>query len=298
MAGRKGLEGLPKPPKRWRCDRALSGTKDAMESRVGAKQEDRARAKAARRDLTKSPKSLLPSVEVSTLALSLERRARAKRRVPSLASMVSMRRYRIVIASWLWKLFVEGTCGPATIIHITPKGWDFTPSELLRVTPNRLLEELRVALYREGAAKAGGYLIAFLDGEYAPHLGLFRVHVHGVAAEGMVNVIHSLRRRKKYKRLKGDHPPVQIKRKPITALPAPLTYLLKADWFSVWRGIKKDGSKGKSGKRRVPPPNGTLARTWLHRWTIDDITLRIHLTVGADGFIVTNNNSYKKGGNP
>lgn len=295
-SGRKGLRGLPTVPRRWRPDRAKACQgKYAMESRAKAKAEDCGRGKASEKALAEDKDGLLPAREVRRLTNSFKCRTSKKRCDPSLASMVSMRRTRVMIAGWLWKLFRQRRWGRAATVHIAPASWEIPFAELLDIDPRRLLAELRAALYRDGAAKADGYLILFLDGEFDPTRLVFRLHVHGQGAGGMLAAADRLRFRKNFESHKPDPARVVI-RFDVGRLPRCLTYLLKPDWFAVWRGIKKDGTKGKSRKRRIKEPYGTLFRVWLNRWTIDDICLRIHLTVGAQGFVVTSKVPYKNGG--
>ena len=294
-AMRKGLDGLRLPPARYRPN---IGPTSKMESAAEAAAEDRLRVKAARKTLAAEGfRNGLTSRDVRLLIRRLKQSTATKRRRGrTLASLVTMRWYRVRIIGQLLSLLAKHPSPTATRVDIAPKSWNFTPEELLSVDPRRLLQELRAALNRDGAGQADGYLFLYLEAEFASHRNVFRIHVHGLAAGGMIQVIDRLRKRKNFKRIKPEPAPVRIRRKQLRALFYLLTYIMKGDWFGRWEGVNEVGAKIRSGRQRVEEPFGTLFRTWLNRWSIDDLCLRLNLTIAGGEFQITDCKAYKKGG--
>lgn len=116
----------------------------------------------------------------------------------TLASSRYMRRHRIRIGGGVWRLLDDGpwdvTAGDqVAVLTLVPRCWELTPKELEETRAERLMGQLRTWLIRAGVNEASGFLIACLHGEFEPTSGVFRVHVHGVVAGGMVSVVDAMR---------------------------------------------------------------------------------------------------------
>jgi hypothetical protein len=191
-----------------------------------------------------------------------------------------MRRLRNRIFSQLWKL-VDAYPGLVTTFTAIKRGWEFTPEQLLDADLDKLLAGFLSDLNRRGAANATGWLIAFVHGEYETPTGLFRLHLHGVVADGMMAVLEKLRAGPMYKHEAGDIVRVRLRinRKPLTNLPYPLTYCLKGYW--PWKHVIL-GANGKRRTRRhkrIPEPYHTLVLLFLDRLSINDLVVVKHLHV-------------------
>ena len=159
---------------------------------------------------------------------------------PTLASSRYMRQLRISIGGALAKLVTGSRWHPhqTCVFTAIPRTWEFEPAHFNDVNPRRLMQAFRQELIRRGAAEADGFLIAFLHGEFEPEAGIFVLHIHGVAAGGMIEVLDSLRKVENYKAyttgyLTGStevRTRVEISRKPLTDHLYTLAYLLKSYW--------------------------------------------------------------------
>lgn len=184
----------------------------------------------------------------------------------------------------------------ATTFTIVPRGWAFTPQELMSAVPRLLLRAFLGDLYRKGAAAAGGWLFAFIHGEFDPVAGVFRLHVHGACSPEMVLVLDRLRAMAKYKSVRrlpdGNWDPVYrrvwVRRKPLHSLPDPITYLMQAFWPSRPIYVDEDGKRRRvRQKRAIREPQHSLVVLWLDRWPLKDLTLMVGLRVTRAGLIAT-----------
>jgi hypothetical protein len=184
----------------------------------------------------------------------------------------------------------------ATTFTIIPRGWDFTPEELASAIPRLLLAAFLTDLYRKGTASAGGWLYAFIHGEFDPVAGVFRLHVHGACSLEMVPVLDRLRKLPKYKSARklpnGEWDPVfrrvWIRRKALFNLPHPITYLMQAFWPARPIYIDTEGKRRRvRAKQAIPDPYHSIALLWLDRWQLKDLTLLVGLRVTKAGLIRT-----------
>lgn len=178
---------------------------------------------------------------------------------------------------------------------LLPRGLEVTPADLFTVQPSAITNQIRSQVNRAGADEASGWLVAGIHSEFDPTAELFTLHVHGIAARGMIDVVDELRSTRPYCR----RPPseasddrvaqrIRMTRKPLTDLPRPLTYLWQSFWPSKARGDDSDDDVGfgqlHRDKRRIPEPYHTQMLLWLDRQRIEDMTLLINLSIGRDGF--------------
>lgn len=162
-------------------------------------------------------------------------------------------------------------------------------SGLLEFDPARRLQAFRSTLNRRGAAEASGFLFACIHGEFDPTTCLFHLHLHGLASDGYLDLLDSLRSLPAYRsaRGSGEKQKVRIGRRPLDNLPYPLTYIVQSSWPSRWRG-EIDGVAQRSAIRaRIPEPYHTAHLLWLDRWSLQDVTLLMGLRVTPDGMALT-----------
>ena len=295
----KGIGGVGKPRKRDRVDRGKNARLSGFETLGDCHAEDLERAKGLRK-AAKKHSDKVNVEEMLALAAKLEEAGRGGKVPKSLASSTYMRRLRIKIVGALWLLIRLLKGMKASAFTIIPRTWEFTPEGLDEVAPSRLLASLRVALYGQGAAKAKGWIIAFIHGEFDPIGGVYRLHVHGYAFGEMVAVIDRLRTLPNYKtkyRLKdGSLNPVyrriQVKRKLSTNLLRQITYCVQSFWPAKAIFISDDGSRTRARtKQRISEPYHSRVLLWLDKWSIADLTLMIGLRVTKDGLIQTKRSS-------
>ena len=295
----RGIEGLGKPSKRDRVDLGKDARRSGFEKLGDSQKEDRLRAKQLRKAAPKYPDQF--NVEAMlALADKLESTGEGGKVPESLASTTYMRGQRIYIAGALWKLIRGAKGKKANAFTIIPRTWEFTPEELDEVDPTLLLAALLTALYGRGAAKANGWIVAFIHGEFDPIGMVYRIHVHGFAYGEMVKVIDRLRTLPNYKtqyRLKdGSLSPVfrriQVTRKRSKNLLSQITYRLQSYWPARAIVIKDDGSRIRARRKgRIPEPYHSQVLLWLDKWNLADLTLMVGLRVTKAGLTQTKRSS-------
>lgn len=290
---RLGIRTLPKPKLRYRPDRH----QDSFESAQAARAEDALRAKSLRKSL-KLLTTGLDAEKGKRLARLLEQRASGQSTRASLASSTYVRRVRVRMGGALWRLLKRGKLKAASTFTVASKKWIYTPEQLVAVDARKLKAALRQDLNRAGAGKVEGALIVVLHGEYEPESGYYVLHFHGVAVGEMVAVVDRLRKRKKYKpvpRGVDGRPaiktPVRIGHKPLTRLPGPLTYILKAYWPSKRIGTVKGTDEPKRNRQhsRIKEPYHSQVLLWLDQWCVNDISLVMGMYVDKKGFKIRTN---------
>lgn len=228
------ITALPAPP----AD-AMGYARQTFESSFAVAREDRIRIRLCEQ----------ASLVAGRQQRRLMRKLRARHPPKTLASSRRWRRLRIRIVGAVWKLVAEGPWdhrerGAVALISVTPRSWVFTPAQLREVRGEQLIARLRSWLNRNGAAQADGFLIACLHGEFEPGHGVYRVHVHGVAAGSMISVVDNLRKLPDLNSSldpedgwKRAPPRIKISRAPPTELPHAISYQFKGWWPSRWIGL-------------------------------------------------------------
>ena len=252
------------------------------------------RAKGLLRPIVlKSP--LIHPLRARVLAKELERSANKGDYPYSLACSLFMGWFRYRLIGALWKLYAEQLhVGRPQTFTIIPRAWEFTPEQLMDEDPRRLMASLRTILYNKGARDADGWLVAYLHGEFDPIARVYRLHVHGLASPTMIQVVKRLREIPQFKTRRLDpkgkpeaiYRPVRIKWKPLTDIPAPLSYVAQSFWPSRAIYVDQYGKNRRQKlKRRIPEPYHSQVLLWLDRWHVNDLMLRIHIPV-SNGCLV------------
>lgn len=286
MAG-LGLLNLPLPPLPFRLDLMVGPTGEpCMQSRDEARAEDTLRFRMLQR-LQQHP--LIDGQAKAILASELMRR-----RPQTLSSSLHVRLYKPRIIGGLMQVDAEGDWDRSSTFTAVPMGWDCSSAEFDRVDPRLLINGFRSDLNRCGASSASGCLAAFLHGEYEPGTDRYQLHLHGFAAEGMIDVLDEARRLPKYRSIRSHFDPGQdtvcqrmrISRQRPT--PRQFSYLLQSWWPSRWIGpVGDDGDIRRSRTRhRIPEPYHSQYLLWLDRWSLSDISLFMKLRVTRAGLQV------------
>ena len=302
--GRLGILGLPFPGQPFRPDSiGHTSSSSKFETPEESRIEDAYRIRAIRKTL-ETDHPLIDRSAAANLAERLDYASNGAKRPDSMACSLYMGGQRVRIGGALWKLAVEPQWGPASVFTAIPRGWEFTPEQLNDVSPIALMEEFRSALNRDGAAEADGYLAAFLHGEFEPNRQVYQLHLHGLAAGSMIEVLERLKQRASYKSTRPTNSAeaetvrqrLSISRKPLTNLPGRVTYCIQSFWPARRIGSVDDQGTVKRGrqKRRIPEPFHTQVLLWLDKWNLENISVLRNLSVTKNGLIVASGNPYTK----
>lgn len=218
-----------------------------------------------------------------------------------------MRDQRIRIIGALWKLY--DSLGHVNVrrCDVIRTNWNLDIFDFIHEDAARLKNEFRSAIVRtkarlqwNGIDTTGRFIFAALHGEFDPEGLAFQLHYHIIEDDEDAVVIDSLRDRKgfitprrtdAYERGAADDrvtTPVRVTRKPLTNVPAALSYLLKSYWFQHARRETSSGSKklNRTGQR-IKPPFLSTQLLWIDKFDIADLILMIGLRINRDGFIIT-----------
>jgi hypothetical protein len=284
MSGRN-ITDLPKPLKRYRPSKAkLKDRRKRLEKKLRTIAEARTRS-----DLLTTGTQI--PLEWKGPAKRLARRINpdtpGHEPPSSPASPVYMRKQRSRIGGAMWKLIRTGKWGRVSTFTLIGRGWAFAAGSLSDADAIKLLASVRSDLNRCGAKVADGWLILGIHGEYDPGTGMYQLHVHGVAADGMIGVVDRLRDRPKYRSKRTGPDKIQrvrISEQPLTDLPSPLTYVVQSFWPCRWSGeVGEDRFARQRRKGRIPEPQHTEVLLWLDRWSLADLILIMKLRVTKGG---------------
>lgn len=300
----RNISCLDLPLRRYRPDISDS-RKDGraiFESEDATKLED-ARRSVLLRSAAHNSESNRTRIAAAALAKKLSGAISGGYVATTLASSQYMRDQRIRICGALWELADDISFGQPSTFTAIGRGLKIPGPKLADVNPQRLCAAFRSDLNRHGAKSADGYLIAFIDGEYEPETDIFRLHFHGLVAGGMIGVLNGLREKPKYRTKRRKHDSwetrslqrIKISRGPLTAMPDPITYLLKSFWSSRWEGPIDGTMRRQNRKCRIKEPRHSELLLWLDRWSLQEITLIMGLRVGASGLKVTRPKTYMSG---
>lgn len=282
---RPGISKLGLPPRKYRPDLRTTRRDGVItfESEEASYDEDKFRIAQLERVERLYP-DLLDPRSVRALRGRLEEGVWGESPIPTLASSLYMRQWRIRIVGWLWSLYDSPRNAPVTTAHILPTGWIIPAKDLMLVKPEMLMNCLRCDLNRLSAKAADGFLFAFLHGEYNPEDDCFHLHAHCLVSKGMIDVVKKLRNREKARLLKFSNSitrtPVKI-RATLRNLPNPLSYCCQSYWpkKGYLDPVTGDWKRGK--KHRIPEPYHSLFLLWIDQWELEDLTLMMKLSVRA-----------------
>lgn len=202
------------------------------------------------------------------------------------ASQVHMRGARRAIAGGLWKLSVEHDFDERFFV-LMPRCWEIPSEELLSFDPKRIIRPFRAMLQHYGSSRADGYLFAGIDGEFYEPEKVFRLHLQGIAAAGMVDVVKRLRRTRKFKPTGGTssgRKRTVLRMEKVHSRPDPYTYAIKSSWFVKSFFCPDQGKEIRLKKpRRIPDPHHARYLQWLDQWRVEDLTVLVGLRVRSDG---------------
>lgn len=255
-----------------------------IESVVRAEKEDHKRLLSIIRAL----KNLPPGLQRQR-ATKLDRKLSEEATPKTLASSRHYRDLRVSIIPHIWKLVNETLLGPVRTVTILVKGWQFSPEELHLVDPNQLLEVFRADLNRCCIKDVGGFAFFALHGEYNEVTSLFDIHIHGIVSGNMTPVFDRLRKRPKYRSYQDEQEGVKqrihrvvVTDKPLTNLPAPITYVMQSWWPAKETYIKDGKTLRRRSRKRIPDFPHLLWLLWMDCWDISDLTLMMGMRVSKN----------------
>lgn len=295
----RGISRMPYPLDRYRPDiSSYSDGRCKFETEEFSRKEDGVRVKSLRKAALKATK---PDNQKAALELA-DRLTYGYGEPPeTLASHLYMRGLRIPVAGGLTELAELEEFGQPSTAAISPRTLEIPGPTLRNFDPRKACAVLRADLYASGARYADGYFAGFMDGEHEPETDVFRIHFHALVAGGMLDVVDRLRTIKKYQSVerRAGHrklvPRIVVSRKPLTNMPAPVTYLLKSFWSERWEGQIGGEAKRQNFKSRIGEPRHSQVLIWLDRSKLEDLTVLIGLRVHSDGFRLTKSKLYTNG---
>ncbi|MCW2391919.1 hypothetical protein M2332_001617 [Sphingobium sp. B11D3A] len=282
------MDDLPEPSMQYRPD--IAGDCSRFETPEECRQTDYSRAVSLIKTAKRHPHEVNPRAAIR-LARILQENCEG---TPTLASRRFMRDTRIRVCGALWQ-FIASEGMTARVATIAPKSWRLSPDALVTQAPERLLSRVRSDLYKVGANSKDCWMIGILHGEYERSSQTFLPHLHLAANPKMIEMIDRLRSLPNYsgspihdEAQTRVHHPIQVKRKPLTNLPVPLTYLAKSYWPARTQFKSASGKYQISTvKQKIPEPYHSMLLLWLDQWTMDDVTLLIGLRTSKAGLIRT-----------
>lgn len=224
--------------------------------------------------------------------LSPDRRKRYLYEEPTMASPMDMWRFRAGLAEAATPLI---TASPgARFVTLNPRGYSFSPEELLQFKPALFLRTIRAdfdAQIRAMAEPVSGWVLGGIHGEYRPNIDRMLVHAHVITSEPMLPVIEGLRTLDKYRSDKRtpDNPEGMRRRiwvRDGSVDLSGLMYCAQNHWPSHWYGEVEPGNWVRSNvPQRMPEPAHSLWLLWMDRQRFSDLLLRYHCAL-SNGQIV------------
>lgn len=207
----------------------------------------------------------------------------------SLASYRHMRKLRVRLTGELVRITEADLTGQVCRYDIVRPSWACDLDGMIDHDPRRPLLSLRADVLRGVQRPLRGFLFAGHHNEFDPTTGLFQPHGHILGSGDYVERIEALRKLRAYRPTPAVRTPIRARRK-LTDLPHALSYLVKS--YIPSRPTLPLGSDGAAKRprqgQRLPEPWHSEWLLWADRWSIDDITLRMGMRVGCDGFCLSN----------
>ena len=253
--------------------------------------EDSLRSRLLRSTTSKWP-AVVDRKRALDLAERLENAVLQEEVLESAASSLYWREHRGNLAGWLWWLRDRYPHLLQALCTVICQYWEIPAADLERFAPSLFLNRVRSLANYYGAGQAEGYLAAGLHSEFVPETEVFRMHIHAIAAGGMIDVVDTMRQSpmlRGFTDILGEESverrAVKIQRD-LKNLPDPLTYAVQS--FAPVRLWGSPGTGEMRGKRRrIPEPYHSQYLLWLDRWRLEDLTLLIGLRVTASGLKLT-----------
>jgi hypothetical protein len=295
---RIAIDDIAHPPAEYRVWRGRNAALSNFDHRREKIEEDRRRMAALRalanRDRHKRGK--LRRV-ARRIAYSMRQRAR------SLASATYMRNLRQRVSGQVWSLFDRTRNLNPRTFTLFPRGWEVPAGQLHRFNPQRKLNALRSLINRSGGGQADGYLLAVIHGEFEPGRQVYQLHVHCLAAGGLRDVVDkAVRKTPTVRVVFGAYGVTDFVRFRLrmdgepTNLPSAFTYLVKSYWVSRLQYRNAQGMLRRSRwATRIPEPHHSEVLLWLDQWRLADLTLLMNISVGREGFCLSDR-AYPDGG--
>ncbi|RYG56905.1 MAG: hypothetical protein EON56_03370 [Alphaproteobacteria bacterium] len=203
-----------------------------------------------------------------------------------------MRDLRQRVCGQIWRLVKRTLNLNPCFFTLFPRGWEVPAGQLDGFNPIKKLAALRSLINRCGRQHLGGYLIAFIHGEFEPSRNVYQLHIHGIVAGSLRDVIdQEVRKTPSVRSNDGTYGLSDFVRhrlrmeSSLTDLPRPITYLVKSFWPSKLQYLNAQGQLRRHRRvRRIGEPYHTEVLLWLDQWRLNDLSLLMNLSVGKDGF--------------
>lgn len=174
-------------------------------------------------------------------------------------------------------------------ITLAPRNLILTADQLDRLSAKQISAKLRMDLHRAGAKTATGWAYFGIDVCFCEDTKRFHVHFHGIVTEGMIDVVKSLRKMRKYKPNPDSKRLVYSKKMSFYAYAPVISYCTKS--FANARKLVRQKGSGKwvtaKLKTRIDEPWHSRLLLWRHRQKVQHLVVLMNLRVRRDGLTPT-----------
>ena len=198
------------------------------------------------------------------------RKLRAETLVPSFASPKFTRQYRRRFCGVVLEAIERIPAETIYLYTVIPASWRVDGRTLHTKDPKKLLRQFRTQLNRAGLSAFGGWLIAFVHGDYDKTYDIFQLHLHVLVVGEKVHALERLRELRIYK--SSAHVKRPIVRKRLKAPARQISYYLAQDfWPSKPTVLVRDVPVRVRERKRIPEPRHAEVLMWLDRQRFADL---------------------------
>ncbi|MHC2018956.1 hypothetical protein [Methylobacterium sp. CM6247] len=188
----------------------------------------------------------------------------------TLASALRMRAIRMALGRAKLDAFAEYHDNDLRTVTVIYSGWAYTPATLDGVTASQIKAQFTQHLIRAGVTAIPGPLFAMLHGEFEASSGVFQLHFHIITTKAKAVALLRLPKVVKgYTKTATGARPVRCSL--VGNRIRQFTYLAKAFWPGKPVVLINGVPKRVHGYRRIPEPFGTQVLLWLDRQRLADL---------------------------
>jgi hypothetical protein len=186
------------------------------------------------------------------------------------ASLEFMREYRRRFCGAALELLARYDVADIHLYTLIPRGWSYPGRILSRVDPKSLLARLRGQLTRAGLSRHGGWMTAYIHGEYDGVADLFRLHAHVLAVGGKEHAIEALRKLQRFQQSAELARPIQ--ETPLRDRIRQITYFLAQAYWPEKDSIADQGRVSVRGHPRIKGDRLAEFLMFIARQSFEDLT--------------------------
>lgn len=204
----------------------------------------------------------------------------------SLASSRRWRKLRILLGGGLLKLHHEHSQGQLIRADIIKPSWRRDVWDFQTDSPGRLFNEFRSTLNRaRNGRDLSGFMLGGYHNEWDEDAHMYQPHIHIVAAEQHIGLLHDLKGRRGFESGRGGKGPVAdpilVRESHVTSPEYALLYLFKSYWLRTFRLANGDRCH-----RQLMAPYHSEFLLWLDQRSINDLVFLYGLNVSKGGILL------------